>query len=93
MAFGSTEISELRMQNALAQFIRSIQSFDSKYDEGRTLVNNDGQAFPNFSQEENLGKQLFNQPPVFDNSGSRVNGELDVPAVIVDQNLISIQTL
>ncbi|MFT4849420.1 MAG: cytochrome c peroxidase [Sediminicola sp.] len=74
LAFGSTEISEERMQHALAQFIRSIQSFDSKYDEGRRLVNNDGQDFPNYSQEENLGKQLFNQPPVFDNTGSRVNG-------------------
>jgi cytochrome c peroxidase len=53
LAFGTTEVSEERMQNALAQFIRSIQSFDSKYDEGRALVNNNGQDFPNYSQEEN----------------------------------------
>jgi len=74
LAFGTTEVSEERMQNALAQFIRSIQSFDSKYDEGRALVNNNGQDFPNYSPEENLGKQLFNQPPVFDTTGSRVDG-------------------
>jgi cytochrome c peroxidase len=74
LAFGTTEVSEERMQNALAQFIRSIQSFDSKYDEGRALVNNNGQDFPNYSQEENLGKQLFNQPAVFNNTGSRIDG-------------------
>jgi len=42
-AFGSTAITETRMQNALAQFIRSIQSFDSRYDVGRAQVANDGQ--------------------------------------------------
>lgn len=51
------------MQRALAQFIRSIQSFDSKYDVGRALVNNDNANFPNFTAEENLGKQLYLQPP------------------------------
>ena len=32
LAFGDEEITESRMQIALAQFIRSIQSFDSPYD-------------------------------------------------------------
>jgi cytochrome c peroxidase len=73
-AFGTTDITETRIQNALAQFIRSIQSFDSKYDEGRLGVNNDNQPFLNFTAEENLGKQLFFQPPNFDNQGSRVGG-------------------
>jgi len=73
-AFGSSEITETKIQQALAQFVRSIQSFDSKYDDGRILVNNDVQPFPNFSSQENLGKGLFIQPPVFDASGSRVNG-------------------
>lgn len=72
--FGDDDITENRIQLALAQFIRSIQSFDSKYDTGRTLANNDGQPFVNFTAQENNGKNLFLQPPVFDNQGIRVNG-------------------
>ena len=74
LVYGTPDITEAKMQNALAQFIRSIQSFDSKYDDGRLLVNNDGQPFPNFTAEENQGKQLFLQPPTFDNQGSRIAG-------------------
>lgn len=74
-AFGSSNISEERIQLALAQFIRSIQSFDSKYDEGRSLANNNNQAFQNFSELENRGKQLFMQGPQFQgNSGNRIGG-------------------
>ncbi len=72
--YGSEEITEIKIQNALAQFIRSIQSFDSKYDAGRALVANDNQAFSNFTQQENLGKNLFLSPPQFDGSGSRISG-------------------
>ncbi|WP_109301042.1 cytochrome-c peroxidase [Aquimarina sp. AU474] len=73
-AFGNTEISEAKIQLALAQFVRSIQSFDSRYDEGREQVANDGQPFPNYTTEENNGKNLFLRPPVFDSQGSRING-------------------
>jgi cytochrome c peroxidase len=73
-AFGTEVITEARIQNALAQFIRSIQSFDSKYDDGRAVVNNENQPFPNFTDQENLGKQLFMQPPNFDNQGVRIDG-------------------
>ncbi|WP_034058000.1 cytochrome-c peroxidase [Lacinutrix jangbogonensis] len=73
-AFGNTEINETKVQNALAQFIRSIQSFDSKFDEGRAQVPNDGQPFPNYTTEENQGKQLFLQAPNFNNLGSRISG-------------------
>lgn len=62
-AYGTAEITELRIQRALAQFVRSIQSFDSKYDVGRAQVNNDGQPFPNFTPQENMGKNLFLTPP------------------------------
>ena len=61
--YGDEQITEERIQNALGQFIRSIQSFDSKYDQGRSQVNNDNQAFPNFTDQENAGKQLFLDPP------------------------------
>ncbi|AOR29688.1 cytochrome C peroxidase [Formosa sp. Hel1_33_131] len=73
-AFGTETISEDRIQQVLAQFVRSIQSFDSKYDQGRSLAANNNQPFPNFSALENTGKQLFNQPPVFNNTGMRING-------------------
>jgi cytochrome c peroxidase len=73
-AFGTETITEDRIQQVLAQFVRSIQSFDSKYDEGRMLVANNNQPFPNFSALENLGKNLFTQPPVFNNTGMRING-------------------
>ncbi|MEO0470343.1 MAG: cytochrome-c peroxidase, partial [Bacteroidota bacterium] len=62
LAFGDDQISEARIQQALAQFVRSIQSFDSKFDVGRAQVPNNAMPFPNFSQEENTGKQLFIQP-------------------------------
>jgi len=58
-AFGDSEITENRMQLALAQFIRSIQSFDSRFDEGMMQVNHEGETFPNFTLQENRGKELF----------------------------------
>lgn len=57
--YGDPAITEARMQNAMAQFVRSIQSFDSKYDAGRAVAANDGVPFTNFTAEENQGKQLF----------------------------------
>lgn len=58
-AFGDATITEERIQKSLAQFVRSIQSFDSKYDEGRAMVSSDLVDFPNFNAEENAGKKLF----------------------------------
>jgi len=59
LAYNDTNITEERLQRALAQFIRSIQSFDSKYDVGRAQVNGNNQSFPNFTAAENRGKTLF----------------------------------
>jgi cytochrome c peroxidase len=67
-------ITESRLQECLSQFIRSIQSFDSKYDAGRTIVGNDGPPFPNFSPQENQGKILFLTPPQFSPGGIRTGG-------------------
>ncbi len=58
-AFGDAEISEERIAKALAQFVMSIQSFDSKYDIGRAQVDSDSDPFPNFTAAENAGKALF----------------------------------
>lgn len=74
--YGSEEITEIKIQNALAQFIRSIQSFDSKYDIGRSQVNNDQANFPNFTAQENAGKNLFLTPPTFGANSVRTGGGL-----------------
>ncbi|WP_298396412.1 cytochrome c peroxidase [Flavobacterium sp.] len=74
--YGSEEITENKIQIALAQFIKSIQSFDSKYDIGRATAANEGQPFTNFTAQENQGKNLFLSPPVFNATGSRTGGGL-----------------
>ena len=73
-AFGNSNITEDRIQQALSQFVRSIQSFDTKYDEGRAQAGNDGIPFSNFTMQENQGKNLFLAPPQFDGNGSRIGG-------------------
>lgn len=52
-AFGSPEITPERISKALAQFLRSMVSHRSRYDQGQ--ANN----FSNFTAEEQLGKDLF----------------------------------
>ncbi|WP_462250210.1 cytochrome-c peroxidase [Ekhidna sp.] len=74
--YGDAEITEERMQNALSQFIRSIQSFDSKYDQGRLLAGNNNANFSNFTDEENIGKSLYMERPDFDMNGVRISGGL-----------------
>jgi cytochrome c peroxidase len=61
--YGDSIVSETRIQNSLAQFIRSIQSFDSKFDVGLTQANNLNANFSNYTAEENQGKLLFLSPP------------------------------
>ena len=68
-AFGDATINEDRMQKALAQFVRSIQSFDSKFDVGLASAPNVGANFSNFTAQENQGKQLFLQPPNMGGAG------------------------
>lgn len=52
-AFGTPEVTSERISHALAQFVRSIVSTHSKYDEGVTV------RFANFTAQENLGRQIF----------------------------------
>lgn len=82
--FGDPTITETRIQRALAQFIRSIQSFDSKYDEGRSQVDNDNVNFPNFTADENAGKALFLNPPTPPRPGRQVAGADGVLSALVD---------
>lgn len=57
--FGDADVTEERLQIALAQFTKSIWSFDSKYDAGRAQVESDFEAFPNYTADENIGKILY----------------------------------
>ena len=74
--YGDNTISEGRIQESLAHFVRSIQSFDSKYDIGRAQVQGNLANFPNFTDQENVGKMLYTQAPNFNQAGSRVSGGL-----------------
>ncbi|MFO0415190.1 MAG: cytochrome c peroxidase, partial [Bacteroidota bacterium] len=60
-AFGSTDIDTLKIARALAQFIRSMNTFGSKFRFGITVTNGNPATTPfvNFTAEENLGKDLF----------------------------------
>jgi cytochrome c peroxidase len=58
-AFGDKTVTTDRISKALAQFVRSLVSYESKYDIGRAAVNKATDNFGNFTQEENLGKTLF----------------------------------
>ena len=68
--YEDTTINENRIQLALAQFVRSIQSFDSKFDQGFAAVNGNLNAnFNNYTAEENQGKQLFVSPSMLGGAG------------------------
>jgi cytochrome c peroxidase len=59
-AFGDSEVTTERISFALAQFVRSIASYQSAWDEGVQLVGGEvDQDFPNYTTEQNRGKDLF----------------------------------
>lgn len=74
LVYGDVTVTETRLQESLSHFIRSIQSFDSKFDVGRAQMNNNGANFPNFTAQENEGKNLFLTAPVFNATGIRTGG-------------------
>jgi cytochrome c peroxidase len=61
--YGDALITEERLQETLSQFVLSIQSFDSKYDDGLTATGNLNGPFPNYNMSENRGKFLFSSAP------------------------------
>jgi len=75
---GKNILTETHLKECLGAFVRSIQSFDSKYDEGRRQigVNDNNRPLPNFSTDENAGLQLFSAPPIFNDSSQRIAGGL-----------------
>jgi cytochrome c peroxidase len=65
-AFGSPGITEPRMQQALAQFVRAMVAHTSKWDAGYARVYSPTApnraldvALPNFTPQENRGRHLF----------------------------------
>ncbi|NOT52411.1 MAG: cytochrome-c peroxidase [Chitinophagaceae bacterium] len=66
-AFGDNNITSDRISKALSQFVRSIVSYQSKYDAGRSTfpaapAPPPNAVFPNFTAEENMGKAIFLNP-------------------------------
>ncbi|MCB9679619.1 MAG: cytochrome-c peroxidase [Alphaproteobacteria bacterium] len=58
-AFGDREVTDDRISDALAQFVRSMTSFDSAWDVGFAATGDAAQPFPNYSAQENRGKDIF----------------------------------
>jgi cytochrome c peroxidase len=58
-AFGDGKITQERTATALAQFLRSMVSYQSKYDAGRAKADLVRDDFENFTVQENRGKALF----------------------------------
>src|SRR5262249_55729654 len=58
-AFGDQEVTSRRIGRALAQFLRSMVSYQSRYDEGLAKVLSVRDDFDNFTAQENRGKALF----------------------------------
>jgi cytochrome c peroxidase len=66
-AFGTNTINSDLISKALSQFVRSIVSYQSKYDAGRQTFPvgappPPNAVFPNFSPQENRGKEIFLSP-------------------------------
>lgn len=58
-AFGEPRVTSGLVAEALAQFVRSIVSLRSRYDEGLAATGDVEQDFPGFTPAENRGKRLF----------------------------------
>ncbi len=65
-AFGDSVISEIRIGRAIAQYVRSIVSLDSRFDREFAAVYDSTlpekgvtRPFPGFTAEENRGKELY----------------------------------
>ena len=66
-AFGNGMINSNTISKALSQFVRSIISYQSKYDQGRQTLPTapappPNAVFPNFTAQENRGKEIFLSP-------------------------------
>jgi cytochrome c peroxidase len=99
-AFSDSEVSQERVARALAQFVRALVSYQSKYDEGLAQVGSVRDPFPNFTPQESRGKGLFlrhcgschlpqGQGAVFLMTGPRNNG-LDATVNVADAGVADV---
>ena len=58
-AFGDREVNRERIARALAQFVRSIVSYRTKFDTGLAQATSIDDDFPSYSKLENHGKSIF----------------------------------
>ena len=58
-AFGDSRVTREGIGRALAQFLRSMLSYQSRYDVGLAAARSIADDFPNYSLQENRGKALF----------------------------------
>ena len=61
-AFGSSRVTSDRISKAVAQFLRSLNSFGSRFDRAAAKATRRGdyaRPFDSFTAQENLGKSLF----------------------------------
>ena len=58
-AFRTSTVTSDRIAKALAQFVRSLVSYQSRYDEGLANANSVLDDFPSVTAEENIGKRVF----------------------------------
>ncbi len=85
-AFGSDEITETRIRAALAQYVRSIVSAGSRFDDGLAQAPpGPGQGnLPGLTDQENEGFRLFTRPP--NAGGAGCAGCHEVPTMALDGN-------
>lgn len=77
-AFGSTQIDSVKIAKAVAQFIRSIVTFQSKYDQVK-------QGLATFTPDEAAGEQLFLTLPIGPGGGTACAGCHTPPMFITSQ--------
>jgi cytochrome c peroxidase len=80
-AYGNDRVVPSRITEALEEFINSIVSKDSRFDEGLARARNSFTNFTNFSSQENLGRALFTQ-----NCASCHSADMSTLAVSVANN-------
>ena len=92
-AFGSEEINKTRISKALAQYVRSIVSYETKFDKGLELLGTDetGEGIPqmpNYSTLEQQGQDIF-----FSNTSHEANCLYchGSPAMVVPEDLAANQ--
>ena len=69
-----TTINKQRIAQALEHFVSSIESFDSRFDEGFAAAGDIQGSYSNFTPAENRGKSLFLTPPQLNNQNVRTGG-------------------